>query len=78
MKAAARSTCRNGDSDIPHFVSFIHIPMSRDNLFQGINPINDRFYLPCLDEFLKKEQIFGFFGRVLTKDEFLAGGHFRP
>ena len=35
------------------FVSFINIPVSLDNLFQRIASVNDRFYLPRLNEFFE-------------------------
>jgi hypothetical protein len=42
------------------FVPFVHVSVSLDNLFQWKASINDRFYLPRLNEFFEEDQIFGF------------------
>ena len=43
-----------GNDDISLFVSCLDILVSLDNLLQGIASINDRFYLPCLDQSIEK------------------------
>jgi hypothetical protein len=39
------------------FVSFVNIPVSLDNFFQGIASIYDRFYLSRLNKLLQNNQV---------------------
>ena len=43
-----------GNDDISLFVSCLDILVSLGNLLQRIASINDRFYLPCLDQSIEK------------------------
>ena len=42
------------------FMPFIDISMSFNNLFQGISPVYNRFYLASFNEFFEENQIFSF------------------
>jgi len=41
--------------DISLLVPFVDIPVGLDNLFQRIAPVDDRFYLPCLDKLFEED-----------------------
>jgi hypothetical protein len=45
----------HSDDHIPLFVSLFDIPVSLGHLFQRIAPINDRFYLSCLNQLFEEE-----------------------
>ena len=44
------------DNDVAFLVSLLDIPVRLDDLFQRIDPVNDRSELPRLDEFFEHEQ----------------------
>jgi hypothetical protein len=48
------------DDYISLFVTCFDITVRLDDLFQRIASINDRFYLPRLNELCKKDKIFDF------------------
>jgi hypothetical protein len=48
----------HSDDYISLFVSFFDIPVSLDNLFQGIASINNGSYLSFLDKLFEEDQIF--------------------
>jgi hypothetical protein len=51
----------HNDDDIALFVSFFDIPVSLSHLFQRIASIDDRFYLPCLNQLCEEDEIFDLF-----------------
>ena len=51
----------HSDDDISLFVPFFDIPVRLGHLFQRIASINDRFYLPRLNQLFEEEQIFRLF-----------------
>jgi len=39
-------------------MSFFNVPVRLGHMFQWITPIDDRFYLPRLNQLFKQEQVF--------------------
>ena len=58
----------HGDDNIPLFVPFFNIPMSLSYLFQRIASVDDRFYLPRLNQRGEEDQVFDLLpGRSQTR-----------
>lgn len=47
----------NAYDDVSYLLSFVHIPMRFDDLFQLVAPVYHRLYLPCLDQLLQRDQV---------------------
>ena len=56
------ATMFHHNDDISLFMPLIDIPVRFRNLFQGIAPINDRFYRSCLNQLFDKDEIFNRIG----------------
>ena len=65
------------NDDISLFVPLVNIPVSLDDLLQGIASINDRFDLARFNEFFQEDEILSRWG-CFPSDECLAAGHPRP
>src|SRR5689334_2650993 len=62
------------NDDISLFVPLVNIPVSLDDLLQGIASINDRFDLARFNEFFEVHEILRLWG-CFPSDEGLAAGH---
>lgn len=45
----------HSNDDISLFVSFFDIPVRLDDLLERIHPVNDRFYLPRLNQLFEED-----------------------
>ncbi|GHO99931.1 hypothetical protein KSF_099790 [Reticulibacter mediterranei] len=66
----------HSNDDISLFVPLVNIPVSLDDLLQGITSINDRFDLACFNQFFQEDEILRLWSCFSTYER-LAACHSR-
>ena len=64
----------HSDDDISLFVSCVDVPVSLGNVFQWIASIDDRLYLPRLNQLFEKNEVFSLWA-CYPSYYFLAANH---